>query len=207
MTAPWQRGLLAAATSAGAATPVGPGVVIKLGGSLLTRPDWPAALRALCETLEPPALLVVGGGPVVDGLRAIDAVTALPAAVSHRLAIAALGITARAVGSAIDLPLTAHPDDAPGTAVLDTPRWLDDDGHLAALPVGWHVTSDSIAALVAARLHRTLILAKSVPPPCAVADLRALAVAGWIDPCFPNAATAVTRIEWAAPPRPAAGPR
>jgi aspartokinase-like uncharacterized kinase len=202
MTHPWQRGPL---TPTAAAVPARAGVVVKLGGSLLTRRDWPAAMRALCGTLGQPVLLVVGGGPVVDGLRAIDEVAALPTPVSHRLAIDALGITARAVSTAIGLPLTAHPHDAGPMAVLDTPRWLDDDGRLAALQVGWHVTSDSIAALVAARLHRPLVLAKSVPPPAA-ADLRALAVAGWIDPCFPDAAANVPRIEWAVPLHPATPP-
>lgn len=199
----WQRGLLMPT----AAAPVRAGmVVVKLGGSLLTRRDWPAAVRALCGALGQPVLLVVGGGPVVDGLRAIDAVAALPTPVSHRLAIDALGITARAVAAAIGLPLTALPHDTGPAAVLDTPRWLDDDGRLAALPVGWHVTSDAIAAHVAARLHRPLVLAKSVPPPAAAGDLRALAVAGWIDPCFPDAAADVPRIEWAAPLHPAAPP-
>jgi hypothetical protein len=199
----WQRGLLRQVPPGADATSARAGMVVKLGGSLLARTDWPAAVNALCGVLERPVLLVVGGGPVVDGLRAIDAVAALPASVSHRLAIDALGITARAVAAAIGLSLTAHPHDAPGTAVLDTPRWLD-DGRLAALPVGWHVTSDSIAALVAARLHRPLVLAKSVPPPAAAADLRALADAGWIDPWFPDAAAAGTRIEWATPLHPAA---
>lgn len=198
MTWHWRRGLLRPAASGVAATTPGVGVVVKLGGSLLARPAWPAAVQALCAELERPTLLVVGGGPIVDGLRTIDAVAALPTSVTHRLAIDALGLTARTVASAIGAPLIAHPHDAPGTAVLDTPRWLD-DGRLDALPVGWHVTSDSIAALVAMRLHRPLILAKSVPPPASTTDLPALARAGWIDPYFPDAAAAVARIEWAAP--------
>jgi len=198
MTQHWQRGLLRPVASGVAAAMPGAGVVVKLGGSLLARPAWPAAVQALCAELERPTLLVVGGGPVVDGLRTIDAVAALPTAVTHRLAIDALGLTARTVASAIGVPLTAHPHDTPGTAVLDTPRWLD-DGRLDALPVGWHVTSDSIAALVALRLRRPLILAKSVPPPSSTTDLSALAHAGWIDPCFPAIATAVAWIEWAAP--------
>jgi len=208
--------------------------VVKLGGSLLARAGWPTALAALLPEFRQGALLVVGGGMIVDGLRHLDAVTRLPQEVSHGLAIEALGITARAVAAATGLPLTVaacDPAPAPGrsaVAVLDTPRWLaragttrtadeatgdpgDDDPtgsppatrraelRPAPLPCGWHVTSDSIAAFVAAALARPLVLVKSLPPPADAADLAALAAAGWVDPFFPQAAASLGEISWAAP--------
>jgi hypothetical protein len=152
-----------------------------------------------------PRVLVVGGGPVVDGLRAIDAAAPRPAGVMHWLAIEALGITARLVAEATGLPLAAAPDTR-DIVVLDVPRWLRLDPRL---PECWHVTSDSIAAVVAARAGGGLLLAKSGPP--STTDLRHLAAAGWVDAHFPEVAGAAGRITWAAwvsptpPDRPAAG--
>lgn len=215
----WQRGVLRRASARAdregdsgthTASPLG-APVVKLGGSLLARPDWPADVAALVAHLEPGALLVVGGGAVVDGLRTLDTAAPLPSETVHLLAIDSMGITARAVAAVLSLPLSVGPggsaDLGPATArrdidvttVLDTPRWLRDGGLIDTLPVGWHVTSDSIAALVATKLHRRLLLVKSVPPPDCAEDLETLAERGWIDGFFPRAALAIPRIEWAAP--------
>jgi hypothetical protein len=185
----WRHGLLRPADEPPAERPL----VVKVGGSLLTRPSWASALAALLAAGQGPRTIVVGGGAVVDGLRAIDAADPRPADAMHWLAVDALGITARLVAEALELPLVATP--AKGTtAVLDVPRWLRG---AAALPVGWHVTSDSIAALVAAGWGGGLLLAKSIPPPAAGLD--ALVAAGWLDPHFPEAARPLRSIAWAAP--------
>jgi aspartokinase-like uncharacterized kinase len=204
MTRDWRRGVIRGRDAA--AEPRQAPLVIKLGGSLLDRPAWPAELIDLLAMTPLPAVLVVGGGRLVDALRRIDATSPRPAEVMHRLAIDALGLTARLVASAVGLPLVTSPapDPAaagPRVAVLDTPAWLTAAGppaRLARLPVGWHVTSDSIAAVVAAEMGRRLMLVKSVPPPCPGDDLPALASAGWIDGYFPEAAASLDAIGWAA---------
>ena len=209
MTDGWQRGIILSAPNGG--RPGGP-CIVKIGGSLLAATDWPKRLARLLheESDGRPRLLVVGGGAVVDGLRRIDATSPQPQALMHRLAIEAMGMTGRLVAASLGLPfVTAPRDDA--AAVLDVPAWLDQDGRFAALPVGWHVTSDSIAAFAAATLRADLLLAKSVPPPRLPAGeplLELLAGAGWIDPFFPEAAAEVERIAWACPasvPPPAVG--
>jgi aspartokinase-like uncharacterized kinase len=65
--------------------------------------------------------------------------------------------------------------------------------------VGWHVTSDSIAAAVATACGAALLLAKSVPPPESRGSLASLAQAGWVDDYFPSVAADLERIEWAVP--------
>ena len=93
------------------------------------------------------------------------------------------------------------PDDGSVT-VLDTPAWLAVGSQAASLPVGWQVTSDSIAALVAVEHNGSLLLAKSAPPPpCpdGVDHLSTLARAGWVDEHFPIAAAPLATIEWATP--------
>ena len=193
MTAAWRRGTL----RAGRTLPAG--MVVKVGGSLLSLPAWPERLAELiaCLDFEPPApLLVVGGGRVVDGLREIDAARPRPPALMHDLAIDAMSLTARIVADALGLPVVGTAAD-PG--VLDASTWLRSTGRAARLPAGWHVTSDSIAALVAYETGRGLLLAKRAPPPEGSDDLERLAAAGWVDAHFPLGAASLATIAWAAP--------
>ncbi|NBW97173.1 MAG: hypothetical protein EBR28_10695 [Planctomycetia bacterium] len=205
MTLPWMLGTIRSGDSAGVRE------IIKLGGSLLGLPGWPAMADALVRARGEgrPVAIVVGGGPIVDGLRAIDAVAPRPPDVAHLLAIELMGATARLVADALGLPIVADVGvDSP--AVVDVPRWLGFPGRLTRLPVGWHVTSDSIAALVATETEGDLLLAKRVAPPLrrGADGLAMLADSGWVDPCFPRAAAGIARIAWAAPvsvPVPAVG--
>lgn len=189
-----------------------PALVVKLGGSLLARDDWPELLRSLMLScgagagldIARPVTFVVGGGSRVDVIRRLDRAIGLDAAVSHRLAIDAMGTTARLVAETMAWPLVMSAGGAAGPRILDVPRWLDADERLERLPVGWHVTSDSIAAVVADEMSGELLLVKSSPPPRSVADpLDEAASAGWVDEWFPFAATRLARIAWAAPQRPA----
>jgi aspartokinase-like uncharacterized kinase len=192
MTAGWHHGVL----RGGAEIRPAGRLVVKLGGSLLARTGWVAAIADLLAEQVHPHLIVVGGGPVVDGLRAIDAAAPQSAAVMHWRAIEAMGITARVVAEALGLPLVTSPSGA-AHGVLDVPEWLRGD---ASLPVGWHVTSDSIAAVAARAAGAGLLLAKSVPPPAH--DLATAAAVGWVDPHFPAVAAALDQITWAAPVSP-----
>lgn len=195
MTAGWTRGVIRAAT--------GPAVsrtVLKFGGSLLVRRTWRDELWSLVDDCIGPTTIVVGGGPLVDGLRAIDAASPRPADVMHRLAIDAMGVTARMVADAAALPLAADPAEAADAVVLDAAAWLSQAGRYDDLPAGWHVTSDSIAAVVATAAGAALVLAKSVPPPEPSGSLTALAEGGWVDDHFAVAAADLDRIDWAVPP-------
>jgi aspartokinase-like uncharacterized kinase len=206
----WQFGLLTRPPALREPTmPAQSPLVIKLGGSLLSQPGWPQGITELLRALsaqspESPALLVVGGGSVVEGLRQIDAAGPQPAELMHALAIEMMGITARLVATATGLPLvTAWPTaGGRGACLLDVPQWLAENQRLLRLPVGWEVTSDSIAACVAAAYGGKLLLVKSVPPPNLSAShnqLEALAAAGWVDSYFPTAAAGLPAISWAAP--------
>ena len=174
-------------------------LLIKVGGSLLKRPGWPMLLGNLVaaeSTGQRPVRLVVGGGPVVDGLRQLDQAEPQPAAQMHRLAIAAMSLTAEIVAERLGLPLaTAVTADTPN--VLDighAPACLD---AIASLPCSWSVTSDSIAAAVAAAIGGELLLLKSVVPPAPA--IPPLITAGWLDDHFDEASSDLTTIRWAAP--------
>lgn len=178
-------------------------LVIKVGGSILSRPGWPSLLATLVRRFDRlPCRIVVGGGAVVEGLRSIDRAGPQPAALVHAVAIDAMRLTARLVSSAVGLPLAADMDEPGGPAVLDVPAWLGSSPAAARLPAGWRVTSDSIAACVATEHGHGLLLVKSVPPPpCpgGTDPVAALAAAGWVDEHFPVAAAGLVEIGWAAP--------
>lgn len=203
MSRRWATGDIVVAATPPAAGPL----VVKFGGSLFARASWPQDLRDLLQQVtERPdrCLVVVGGGPLVDGLRRIDAASPQPARLMHDLAIACMGTTAEVVATALALPRVADPMDleAGAIAILDPVRWFAACPLGRELPVGWQVTSDSIAARIAGERGR-LLLAKSTPPPAhtlaAVDPLRALSASGWVDDHFPTVAVGLAAVSWAAP--------
>lgn len=176
--------------------------IVKLGGSLLGMHRWPTRVAELIRdrAAQRPVLLVVGGGAIVDGLRTIDAAAPQDAPTIHDLAITLMGTTARLVAAALSVPLVVERTSA-AVAVLDVPRWLAAFDHGARLPIGWNITSDSIAAHVAATTSGDLLLAKRVPPPSSSsADmLEAITSSGWVDGHFARAAAQLTGIAWTSP--------
>lgn len=201
----WDSGILVGGTGGDRGA-----LVVRFGGSLLERADWPELAESLLRPFPGSGpgtsrTLVVGGGGVVEGLRAIDRRRRVDQRLAHRLAIDGMGITARLVATTLGLPLVTSP--GVGEAVLDMAGWLAADRKRAdAIPATWEVTSDSLAAVVAAAHACDLLLAKSVPPPRPptadhAASLAELSALGWVDGWFPRAAGGVARIGWAAPAR------
>ena len=201
----WHRGMLRSAPVAhrGDRRVAPPWLVIKIGGSLLSRPRWPALLATLLQDIRPrPCRIIVGGGAVVDGLRTIDRAEPQPAPLMHSLAIEAMGLTARLVASALGLPVASGFDASDEPAVLDVPAWLAGGTVATHLPAGWQVTSDTIAACAATEHGGCLMLVKSVPPPpCPDAGdpIATAAAAGWVDEHFTTAAARLVEVGWAAP--------
>jgi aspartokinase-like uncharacterized kinase len=161
--------------------------VVKLGGSLLGWADAADAVRRWLN-LQPVAcdVLVTGGGALADQVRAMDRLYHLEPATSHRLAVRAMGIHAQLCQALLPESRQLRLSDAGGTDanagcyspgdatalvrshhlwVLDPVDFVERvDGAATGkrLPVGWHVTSDSIAARVAEVLAAAeLVLLKS----------------------------------------------
>jgi aspartokinase-like uncharacterized kinase len=138
--------------------------VVKVGGGL-GRGAGDEALRALCTALgrlgeRHPLLVVPGGAWFADAVREADRRFALPATTSHHMAVLGMEqfgwlLSDLIPGAVRSAELRA---DARRTAVL-LPAALPLDG----LPAAWQVTSDSIAAWVAARAGAgRLVLVKEV---------------------------------------------
>ena len=175
--------------------------VVKLGGSLLEFDDLAPRLQAWLALQRPAAsVLIVGGGRFADALRAWDRRHPIAAETMHWLAVRAMGLTAQLVAELLPaarlinridaLPLVdAAGEQQSGVQILDVEQFLRDDSRSSdALPCGWQVTSDSIAARVAARIDADeLVLFKSTLPagPC---ELGAWSRGGFVDEYFATAA-------------------
>ncbi len=168
--------------------------VIKLGGSLLDWPELPVRFRRWLA-LQPLAanVIVVGGGPIVEGLRTIDRVHRLSIEASHWLAIRAMSLTTEIASELLlvveIIDALEHVNRTPGgpPQLLDVEPFLRaEQGSADVLPCGWDVTSDSIAAHVAHRLGASeLVLLKSnFPDVSGKGDPK---LAGYVDACFVSA--------------------
>jgi aspartokinase-like uncharacterized kinase len=112
-------------------------------------------------------VVVPGGGPFADGVRRACSLHDPGASAAHWMAILAMDQHAHLLAGLLPTArLTTGPDEiaevlAEGLLPVLSPfRWLR---AVDPLPHGWHVTSDSIAAWVAARLSaRRLVLFKSL---------------------------------------------
>jgi 5-(aminomethyl)-3-furanmethanol phosphate kinase len=175
--------------------------IIKLGGSLLSRPDLGDRLRTVLDHFAPPSPLIVpGGGPLADQIRYLDRLHHWPVEVSHELAMQTLSVTARIVATLDPRMEVVSSLSQAGISwernripVLD-PVGLS--GELT-LPAGWEVTSDSIAAWVAMQFPRhRLWLLKSVDLPDPLPTLSDAVLSGLIDSHFPNLAPRIQRLDW-----------
>ncbi|MEM3162537.1 MAG: delta 1-pyrroline-5-carboxylate synthetase [Candidatus Bathyarchaeia archaeon] len=142
--------------------------VIKVGGSLSADPP---ALRALCQFLGFLAekyriLIVPGGGGFADAVRHYDGLYGLPAAAAHKMAILAMDQYGLMLGSLTPKSFTTYSlTEACRAKGGSLPILLPSRLMFQRDPLesSWHVTSDSIAAYIAAEAHaRRLILAKDV---------------------------------------------
>jgi aspartokinase-like uncharacterized kinase len=129
-------------------------LVVKVGGGLLRAEGLEGLRRACAEVTEMarsrPVLVVPGGGPFADVVRAVDAQVGLADHVAHALALRAmdqLGVLLAPLLPDAEL-LTGLA--APGglAIVLAAPAF----GRRPDVPESWTVTSDSLAVLAAAAI-------------------------------------------------------
>ncbi|MEM9186630.1 MAG: hypothetical protein AAGB00_09070 [Planctomycetota bacterium] len=189
--------------------------VVKIGGSLLARPGAAEALAGWLlrdRSRGAPAhqVLIVGGGEPVQWLRRLDYQQPLGDAAAHAAAVVMMDANSRAVAGW--WPEAAWTDDwkqltttgrAAAFTLFAPGRWLREiEPSLpgARLPIGWHVTSDSIAARIAALLGGRLTLLKSRPFARATdGDWQGLVDEGGVDGFFPQIVTEVAEARIACP--------
>jgi 5-(aminomethyl)-3-furanmethanol phosphate kinase len=146
-----------------------PLAVVKVGGGLTTTPGLlPRVGEAVARAAVRHALVVLpGGGPFADQVRAFDRLHRLSADAAHWMAI--LGMDQYAVALSDVIPRSRLVEELAGVRlahgegmvpVLAPARWLRATDEL---PHTWDVTSDSLAAYLATLLGAdTLVLVKPV---------------------------------------------
>ncbi len=139
-------------------------LVVKIGGGLLRGGSVTTVLEACREVaaMPDPVLVVPGGGPFADAVRAADIQVGLPAAVAHAMALAAMdqfgAILAELLPGAVRTQELTRP-----TALALVVAAAAFDGR-PEIPQSWDVTSDSLAVFAAAAIGaREAILLKRVP--------------------------------------------
>jgi aspartokinase-like uncharacterized kinase len=172
--------------------------VVKVGGSLF---DWPELGQRLGQWLETlsatTVLLIPGGGPVVKFIRNVDRWHHLGEESAHWLALHALSVNAHLLTTILIPFCSSKPvviTDLQETdaiwahhrvPILDPfPFALQDEDQTDHLPHSWSVTSDSLAARVAACIRAgKLFLLKSTDIPNDWMDSNE----GIVDPYFETA--------------------
>ncbi len=162
--------------------------VVKLGGSLGKDASLKGWLRNLAEYGGGKVVIVPGGGRLADQVRVLQRRWKIDERTCHRMAILAMhqyGLLFLGLEARLELSRTEEIKGALnlGKTVVWLPEIaeLDRDG----VPASWAVTSDSLAAWLAGKLHaERLVLVKSKTPEGL--DPILLRETGLVDNAFPD---------------------
>src|SRR5215470_12436910 len=167
----------------------GPGpTIIKLGGSFAFSAhlgDWVAAIADCAGR----AVVVPGGGPFADVVRAAQAQMGFDDRAAHRMALLAMeqyGCAIKSLHEALSLADSVESIDR-NLADGRVPVWLPTQMALSAadIPQSWDVTSDSLAAWLAGKIGaERLLLVKHVEPARGTARATDLASGNIVDKAF-----------------------
>jgi aspartokinase-like uncharacterized kinase len=169
--------------------------VVKIGGSLLDLPNLPQLLRDWFARQSPAHnVLVAGGGPLVEQLRAWHAEEPIEETAAHWMSVDLLTVTAHLLHAWLpEIPLVE--DDRllcqrvgeAGATIFGPAPWMRhaEPGLPGTwLATGWETTSDSIAGRLAIALAADdfVLLKSQLPRRRAGVELSALAAIGYVDP-------------------------
>lgn len=188
----------------------------KLGGSLFDLPDLAERIHRLLAERSPslPVVIIPGGGMFADSVRKMDQVHQLDPLASHHLALDAMHLSASLIAALLTQPVVSDltsqqtslqqwktTQGEPSLQVWDViDSWNtllpEIEMTCGPIPSDWRLTSDSIAAALAAHWDaEEMILVKSIDRPYDV-SWDDLANAGAVDEVFPQVAPHVHRIDW-----------
>jgi aspartokinase-like uncharacterized kinase len=168
--------------------------VVKLGGSLAGDPALPRWLAAIAEG-PVPRLVVPGGGPFADAVRALQPRLGFDERTAHGAAILAMQQYALVL-AAIEprlLLVEGGAEIAEAARAGRSMLWLPwaTIGRDPTIEASWRVTSDSLSLVFAIRLAvPELLLVKAAVLPEEPVELERLADAGILDRAFPELARA-----------------
>ena len=164
-------------------------LILKLGGSLLESGRLTAILDIVAKRRRP-VIVVPGGGKFADQIRQSQAQNGFDDASAHRLALFAMHQMANVICTRSPHFVPAATKEEFGLAGVNglVPVWLPSAmaSADATIPKSWDMTSDGLAAWLAAETGATdVALVKT----CAIdpqATLENLTTTGIVDPLFPS---------------------
>jgi 5-(aminomethyl)-3-furanmethanol phosphate kinase len=182
--------------------------IVKLGGSLAhTQQCW-AWLKALAAW-GGPVILVPGGGPFADCVRAAQGAMGFNDTAAHRMALNAMGQFGIALAACSEAFTLAASRDELDSALSagEIPVWLPEKMVFGAsdVPKCWEVTSDSLAAWLAWTYGARRLLLVKAADLAAPGSARELAADNIVDPLFPRFAAQSHAEVWLAGPASLAG--
>jgi aspartokinase-like uncharacterized kinase len=165
-------------------------VVVKLGGSHA----FSHHLTGWLDAVAPAAgrvVIVPGGGPFADAVRAAQPQMRFDDRAAHRMALLAMEQYACALASlrAPFVVAASAADIRTSLGAGKVPVWAPSRMVLRAkdVPWSWDVTSDSLAAWLAGVLRaKLLLLVKSIAAPATAARAADLSAGGVVDAAFPR---------------------
>lgn len=164
-------------------------VVVKLGGSHATSPhlrEWLAAIASEAGAI----VIVPGGGPFADAVRDAQVAMRFDDVAAHEMAMMAMSQFGRALQSLNPALRLANSIAAIRRTLKErkVPVWSPERmAPAAGLPQSWELTSDSLAAWLAAALGaRHLVLVKHCRLVSHRLDVLKVVESGVVDPLFPR---------------------
>lgn len=177
--------------------------VVKLGGSTARGATLDRWLAAIAQA-SAPTVVVPGGGPFADQVRATQHALGFSDRAAHAMAILAMEQFAEIIldrgGRFVAAATPAQLETALAAGRIAV--WLPSAMALAApaIPVSWDVTADLLGAWLAGRVGaEDLLLIKQSAAIAADADVAALARRGLVDACLPAMLPRRTRLRLAGP--------
>lgn len=163
--------------------------VVKLGGSLLDAPELPCWLDAIARYGAGKMAVVPGGGGFADQVRSAQRRWGFNDATAHCMALLAMqqyGLMLTGLCRDLetaDCPEAAHRILATGGIAV----WLPPVAQLdaAGIPATWEITSDTLAAWFAGKIHaKHLALVKSAQIPAGRQTVAQAVSDGIVDAAF-----------------------
>ena len=181
--------------------------VVKIGGSLLQRPDLSTSFHHWWDQQTPAdTLLIIGGGDLINAVRNIDATHSLDLTETHWICVELLSQTFKIAASILEYPTVTtdsqlqrwlkKPSALGGISLIQVDAFYNQSqpGSNRFLPEDWQTTTDSIAAYLALTIHaEELILLKSCSIP-QTTSYQELSEKGIVDQAFPKIAEEVPRV-------------
>lgn len=163
--------------------------VVKLGGSMLDSSELQHWLDMFARHSDGQIVIVPGGGLFADAVREAQYITGVDDVTAHKMAVVAMdqygmlmtGLNHDLVTASTELEIAERGWQHRAIVWLPSHMVCGDE----SIPANWHVTSDSLAAWLAARLNaKHLVLVKSARPDVEQISLERLIKDGFVDRTF-----------------------